>query len=76
MTMPTASCFNDTSSTGILRALPESDLLAAMRDHFGVDIAEIRSMNHARQLRMVDACRFLNNNLPGRASDSSSQPAR
>jgi hypothetical protein len=60
--------FSDTSSTGILRALPqalaESSLLAAMREQFAVDVTGIRSMNRLQQLRMVDACRFLSNNLP------------
>jgi hypothetical protein len=59
-----ALCFSNSSSTGILRALPESSLLAAMRDNFAVDVAEIRSMNRLQLLRMADACRFLSNNLP------------
>ena len=56
--------FSDSSSTGILRALPESRLLAAMRDNFAVDVTKIRSMNRLELLCMADACRFLNNNLP------------
>jgi hypothetical protein len=35
-----------------------------MRDRFAVDVAEICTMPRSQQLRMVDACRFLNNNLP------------
>jgi hypothetical protein len=62
--MTATDCLNDTSATGILRALPESALLAAMRDHFAVDVNGIGTMPRSQQLRMVDACRFLNNNLP------------
>ena len=64
----TTAYFSDSSATGILRALPESSLLAAMRDNFAVDISEIRSMSYMQLLRMADACRFLSNNLPPRQS--------
>ena len=62
-TNPPTLCFSDSSSTGILRALP-AGLLAAMRDNFAVDVTKIRSMNRLELLCMADACRFLNNNLP------------
>lgn len=62
--MNSSDCFSTTSSTAILRALPASALLEAMRDRFAVDVAEICTMPRSQQLRMVDACRFLNNNLP------------
>ena len=60
-------CFNDTSSTEILRALPQNGVLAAMHD-FAVNVEEICAMSKLQQLRMADACRFLSNNLPPRAT--------
>jgi len=35
---------------------------------FAVDVEQICSMPQLQQLRMADACRFLSNNLPPRAT--------